>query len=399
MGEKIKVVMFQNFSLEYNGKILGKEEIKSDRLITLLSYLLYYYDRSISSSELIEVIWCYEEIDNPIGALKNLIYRARTFLKKEFGISDLIETGKGSYCINGEYELWVDAHAFEKCNSLLTEENQDKEIYEEIVNLYRGKFLRDMDEDHRTLSRNAYFHSLYIARVNEYATLLERDKEYVEMEMVGRKGISIDSLEESFHVIVIKALYYQGHYQQAIQTYKETMEHLYRSLGTNPSQELKELFELIRKEKYSEDTDIMDIQKGLVAREKYGAYLCEYGAFRDLYNFQARMMERLGVCTHLCVVTVNDISRFDSDKQRNQLYIEKIMQMIQDSLIAGLRVGDVVSRFSTKQFVVLLPVCNYEDASFVMNRILKAIRQAINNKNVGVETSIKEVKVLGLEDI
>lgn len=399
MSEKIQVTMFQDFSLQYHDKVLGKDEIKSDKLIILLSYLLYYYDRTISSSELIDFIWSYEEIDNPVGALKNLIYRARSFVKKEFGLDDLIVTGKGSYCINEKYELEIDAHAFEGCQKDLIEDAYNKETYQKIMDLYKGKFLKDMGDDHVTLSRSAYFHSLYITRVSEYATLLERDKEFEKLEQIGRGAISIDSLEESFHMIVIKALYFQGYYQQAIKTYKKTMEHLYRSLGTNPSKEMKDLYEMIKKEKYSEDTDILDIQKGLSISEKYGAYLCEYGAFRDLYNLQARMMERLGVCNHLCVVTINDLSRFDSDKQKNLKYIEKIMQMIQESLVSGLRVGDVVSRFSTKQFVVLLPVCNYEDSSLVMNRILKGIRQSINNKNVSVETSIKEVRTLDLEEV
>lgn len=147
------------------------------------------------------------------------------------------------------------------------------------------------------------------------------------------------------------------------------------------------------------DTDIQDIQKGLTGIEKKGAFLCEFGAFRDLYNLQIRMMNRLGVCTHLCVVTVNDQSRYEIDKEKNRKYVEKTMQKIQASLVEGLRVGDVISRFSVNQFVILLPVCNYENSTMVMDRTLKKIQRALNNKKITMEVSIKEVTSIELEDI
>lgn len=392
MDKIIKVTMFQGFSMKYNDIVVQGDDIKSEKLIKLLTYLLYYYDRSIPSSELIDLIWYFEEIDNPIGALKNLVYRLRTILKKSLGVEDLIVTGKSCYCINQDYQLVIDAHHFEECNKLLSEDATLKDVHEKMINTYNGRFLTEIDEDHRALSRSAYFHSLYISRVTEYAYILEKEHMYDLMESVARKAISIDNLDENLYTILIKALYYQGFYQQALETYKDTTDLLYRVLGTNPSNDMKDLYELIKKEKHIENMDIGDIQKGLIGKEQYGAFLCEYGAFRDLYNLEARMMNRLGVCTHLCVVTINDQSRYEVDKDRNALVVEKTMQKIQASLVAGLRVGDVISRFSINQFVIMLPVCNYENSVIVMDRILKKIKRSLNNKSISIGVSIKEVE-------
>ncbi|MEG0366766.1 MAG: BTAD domain-containing putative transcriptional regulator [Coprobacillus sp.] len=397
MEKVIKVAMFQSFSMEYEGTLIYGDDIKSDKLIKLLSYLVYYYDRPVPSNELIDLIWYYEDIDNPIGALKNLVYRLRTIIKKSLGLEDFITTGKSCYSINEDYTIVIDAHQFEQCNKLIIEKKDNYiKAYEDMMQLYKGRFLPEIDEDHRALSRSAYFHSLYISRVVEYAEILEADQNFETMETIARKTISIDNLDENIYIILIKALYYQGFYQQALDTYKETTDLLYRFLGTNPSQEMKELYELIKKEKHIENTDIGDIQKSLLGKEKHGAFLCEYGAFRDLYNLEARMMNRLGVCTHLCVVTISDQSRYEVDKEKNSQYVEKTMQKIQASLVDGLRVGDVISRFSVNQFVIMLPVCNYENSALVMDRILKKIKRSLNNKNITMSISIKEVESTNL---
>ena len=398
-GQLIEVTMFQTFSMKYNDVIINGDQINSDKLIKLLSYFLSHTNRTISSNELIDYIWAYEEIDNPIGALKNLVYRLRNILKEKLGIEDLIITGKAAYSFNSQYSVSNDVHIFEECNKEIENGNCDEKLYETIIQLYKGRYMNEIDGDHVTLSKSAYYDSAYVTRVLEYAEMLEIEKRYEEMETIARKAIAINTLDESLYVILIKALYYQREYHQALETYRETSDLLYRALGTNPSSELRAIYEMIKKEKHSGSTDINDIQETLIAEEKHGAFLCEYGAFKDLYHLQSRMMNRLGVCTHLCVVTVNDYSRYEVDKEKNRKYVEKTMQKIQASLVDGLRVGDAIARFSVNQFVILLPVCNYENSVFVMERILKKIRISLNNKKIEITVSIKEVTSAEWEDL
>jgi GGDEF domain-containing protein len=44
-------------------------------------------------------------------------------------------------------------------------------------------------------------------------------------------------------------------------------------------------------------------------------------------------------------------------------------------LVNGLRRGDVVSRYSDAQYVLMLPGANFEDSQMVMNRITAAFRK------------------------
>ena len=57
--------------------------MKSEKLVKLLTYLLMNHQRSLPSSELADMLWYFEDIDNPIGALKNLVYRLRALLQKK----------------------------------------------------------------------------------------------------------------------------------------------------------------------------------------------------------------------------------------------------------------------------------------------------------------------------
>lgn len=371
-NDTIYVTMFKMFTVRFGDIMINGDDMKSDRLLRLFAYLLYNHERIIPSSELVDMLWCFEEVDNPIGALKNLVYRLRVLLKKTFSISDLITTGKGSYSINKDYHIEVDALNFEKeCQK----EMNTIEEYEEFSCLYTGKYLVEVEDDHNVITKRTYYDSVYIERIMEYANLLEEQGEYAKMEHVVKRALEINQLEEELYELLIRSLYYQKQYKQAAEMYRKTTELLYKSLGVKPSESMQDLFELIKKQSHSEDADIIEIQKDLAAETPEGAFLCEYGTFREIYNMHSRLMGRLGICAHMCLVSV--VNRKPKDDEADQKYVEKIMEKMQSAMLSGLRIGDVLSRLSVNQFIVLLPSCNYENSSMVMNRVLRKIRYSL----------------------
>lgn len=389
-NDTIYVTMFKMFTVRFGDIMINGDDMKSDRLLRLFAYLLYNHERIIPSSELVDMLWCFEEVDNPIGALKNLVYRLRVLLKKTFSISDLITTGKGSYSINKDYHIEVDALNFEKeCQK----EMNTIEEYEEFSCLYTGKYLVEVEDDHNVITKRTYYDSVYIERIMEYANLLEEQGEYAKMEHVVKRALEINQLEEELYELLIRSLYYQKQYKQAAEMYRKTTELLYKSLGVKPSESMQDLFELIKKQSHSEDADIIEIQKDLAAETPEGAFLCEYGTFREIYNMHSRLMGRLGICAHMRLVSV--VNRKPKDDEADQKYVEKIMEKMQSAMLSGLRIGDVLSRLSVNQFIVLLPSCNYENSSMVMNRVLRKIRYSLNHTRFDLEVTIEEVETKG----
>lgn len=386
----IYVTMFKMFTVRFGDIMINGDDMKSDRLLRHFAYLLYNHERIIPSSELVDMLWCFEEVDNPIGALKNLVYRLRVLLKKTFSISDLITTGKGSYSINKDYHIEVDALNFEKeCQK----EMNTIDEYEEFSCLYTGKYLVEVEDDHNVITKRTYYDSVYIERIMEYANLLEEQGEYAKMEHVVKRALEINQLEEELYELLIRSLYYQKQYKQAAEMYRKTTELLYKSLGVKPSESMQNLFEMIKKQSHSEDADIIEIQKDLAAETPEGAFLCEYGTFREIYNMHSRLMGRLGICAHMCLVSV--VNRKPRDSEDDQKYVEKIMEKMQSAMLSGLRIGDVLSRLSVNQFIVLLPSCNYENSSMVMNRVLRKIRYSLNHTRFDLEVTIEEVETKG----
>ena len=135
MDNVLHITLFQKFSVTYQGLYINSTDFKSDRLVRLMAYFVINHKRAIPSSELVDYIWYYENIENPIGALKNLIYRLRTFLKNKFSITDLIITGKGTYSVNQNYVFDIDAETFEEYHRKFLHDN-NLENFSKLFSLY-----------------------------------------------------------------------------------------------------------------------------------------------------------------------------------------------------------------------------------------------------------------------
>lgn len=394
LEKSIHVTMFKSLTIEYNGISVGYQEIRSRKIIKLLGYLLFYSKRQIDFNELIDLLWINEDIKHPVAALKNLICRLRGILKTLLQIDNLIITGKGTYYINNEFSINIDALGFEKRHLQIDQEPNNYVLYEEILQIYTGNFLAEVCNDYQLLSKATYFHSIYLARVLDYAVLLEQENNYTKIEAIMKKAIELDSLDEDLYEMLIRSLYFQKKYSQAFDVYKQITDVLYLTLGTSPSKGMKDLYVMIKDKIHNDDINFLNIQTALLNEEYLGAYLCEYNAFRGLYTIQAKKLNGLGVCAYLCYLTVE--CHNDKDKR----LVEETMQIIELSLVQSLCADDIVSRLDKNQFIILLSVNNYEDSYYVMNRVLKDIQRALNNKVVRIDLLIKAMeKGATLDDI
>ena len=90
----MRVRLFPTLELSDGVQSVGEEDIRSDMVVKLLSYLAYNHKRSCTAQELTAALWQDDESANPVGALKNLAYRLRTILKKPWPDIDFITTGR-----------------------------------------------------------------------------------------------------------------------------------------------------------------------------------------------------------------------------------------------------------------------------------------------------------------
>lgn len=81
MKNGLKVTMFGSFALRIGDIVLDGSVLRSSQLEKLLAYLIIYRNKKIALQEFVDVLW-EDGVDNPSGALKNLVYRLRNVLKR-----------------------------------------------------------------------------------------------------------------------------------------------------------------------------------------------------------------------------------------------------------------------------------------------------------------------------
>ena len=77
----LQVKMFGEFSIRLGDRVLTDDVSRIKKVWILIEYLLVNRKSAIPQDKLIETLWNEEDSDNPVGALKNLVYRARSVLK------------------------------------------------------------------------------------------------------------------------------------------------------------------------------------------------------------------------------------------------------------------------------------------------------------------------------
>lgn len=137
--KKVKMQLFGSFYLANDEKVLGEEKIHSNKLTSLLVYILVNRDYMLTHRQLID-IFCEDKSKNPENALKNLMYHIRNELKT-LGNERFICTLPGAYRWNPEIEVETDYEQFEWMvrDLHLSKREEEKEyLCRKILLCYRG---------------------------------------------------------------------------------------------------------------------------------------------------------------------------------------------------------------------------------------------------------------------
>lgn len=391
----VSVSMLGGFGIEVNGNLLTDEINRSQKPWNVLCYLIMHRDRNVSQSELIELFWPEENSSNPVNALKTLLYRVRAMLEPLFpSETPPILSQRGSYSWNRDIACSVDADRFEVlCLRAQEKDRSDEErmaCYREATGLYKGDFLPKQENHMWVISLSTHYHALFVRAVKEYAALLEKHEQFEEMTALCSRASGLDTLDEGLHILVVRSLVKQGRDAAALERYEMATDLLYRSLGVTPSAELRDLYTAIMATEKSLETDLAVIQQSLKETAiRPGAFVCEYGFFRETYRLEARRAARNGTCVHLALLTVS----LPGGGMPELGALNNTMDQLLAILTNGLRRGDVVSRYSGAQYVVMLPAANFEDSAMVMERIVSAFYRQHRRSFLKISYRIRELEM------
>ena len=394
-----EVNLFGKFRMTYRGSTLNQDEVHSEMIIKLLSYILIYRDRLVPVNELADVLWGEEDAGNPGGALKNLMYRMRNVLKSSFGDGDFILNSRGAYCWNKQYAVQIDCEIFEKLNQSVDKTipiQQKKESLEKAIALYKGDFLSGYATMQWIVPLSTYYHSMFLTAVKKLTTLYQNDEDYEQMERVSAFALQFDASDETLHCQLVRALVYQNKHELANEYFARAEKIVNNSVGIYKSEELREVQnELIRMQTVYNEAGLKDVSESIAeSEEPEGAYICSYPIFREIYRLECRRVARKGEDTEyilLLTLSLRKEAASEDNEQYNQYQMNRAMGYLDETLREALRISDVAAKYSNSQYVVLLPLLGYQDCQAVARRITKCLYSKVSSKKIEVKSDISGI--------
>ena len=401
MSKCVQVTMLGNFTLQLDTQTVDSDSNRMRKVWLLIAYLIYNRNHRSSRSQFLELI-CNdgEEIEDYTGKLKALCYRARILLNQlgEKVGHELIVYKNGSYEWNNDYPLSLDVEEFDQlCNAAAKEQDNDArlELYLQAFELYRGDFLSKLSMEPWVMPITAYYHQQYLACIEEALSIVETRSDWETAEILCRRALVIEPYSETLYQYLMRCLIAKSDRPGARIAYEQMSEILFDNFGVMPSEESRDLYREACRETNGQPLHIGSVRDQLrEAEEAKGAVLCEYDFFKLLYQVQARAILRSGEVIHIALLSLHG----RDDKPLSRRSLDCAMENLQAVTMRNLRLGDVVSRCSHSQLVVMLPQANYENSGMVCQRIIKAFYRQYPHSPADIRFSVQPLEPLTPED-
>ncbi len=374
MKDQLQINMLGGFSLQYQDKVIDYQSSRSHKLWSILEYLVTFRDKEITQNELIELLWGDEFTENPANTLKTLLHRLRVMLEElEFVPGkEMVIYNHGIYAWNSKLNFVVDTDQFVSLCTLGDEaedEQQKVAYYLSALEYYKGDFLPMSSLEPWAVPVNTYFHSEYLRIVHTCVALLKEQKRPHEIITICQQAVKIDPYEESLHYELIKAMLDTGAQQTALNHYEYVVDLFYSEFGINLSDQMTDLYKELIKVSNGIEVDLHVIATKLrEENDQPGAFYCEYSLFKEIYQLESRAVNRNGQSVYLCLVSVTDGNNSKVDNKKHQ---NAAMGQLRKAIQLSLRRGDVFTRYSVSQYLILLPTISYENCEMVLKRIVR----------------------------
>jgi DNA-binding SARP family transcriptional activator len=363
-------------------------------LLKLLMYMMLYRDKVLTTEDIAQALWQDENIENPAGALKNLMYRLRKVLDSVFGDTDFIITNRGSYRWNSQEKVNMDIDEFEHLINKAKMENVYENAivsYEQAIRLYQGDFMTQLMDMPWIVPLNSYYHSLYLTVVKALAELYVKTEKYEQLEKLSSEALCHESGDEQLYCYQIQARMHCGKINLALESYEKAREIMEKELGVRSTAILNKVYEeLLTMSKGQSTYSIREVQKDIVEEAPDGVFLCGYPIFKEIYHFEARKSSREDSEGSLVLLTLS--AKKELAPELGDFYIKRALTGLEETIRESLRVGDVAARYSDSQFILLLPSCTRELAMLVSNRLIAKLHEKnANSRNLNIRINVEKV--------
>ena len=398
MPSNLNIQMLGTFSIQFGDRSVDDRSNRMKKVWLLLAYLIFCRNSVTTQDNYLSLLQGAgsDESADPNGRLKAMFYRARTMLNQvdESAGHDWIIRKNGTYAWNTDIPLRLDVEEFESlCKKAASEENADERLtlFLQALELYQGDFLPKLSMEPWVMPINAYYHQLFLNTAEQALALLEAREQWVDISALCEKALKVEPYSEAFYQHLMRARIAQKDRPGALRAFEEMSELLFSTFGVMPSEESRTLYREASREEESFTVPVGTVRDQLKepAAAK-GALYCEYDFFKLLYQVQARAILRSGDVIHIALFSIHG----PRGKELARRSLDLAMNNLQELLVGNLRQGDVVTRCSVSQLIVMLPQANYENSCAVCQRILKTFNRQYPHSPVDIHYSVQPLEPL-----
>ncbi len=355
MKTKIYVQMLGGFSLSIGEKKLDLGTNSKANFLKLSEIVFLRGLGGVSKRDLIDGVFGHKALLDENNSLNNLLHQARTQLKKAGMPGRKIIDGKrGVYApeYDPNYEYILDVHEFEDtCLKAKNEENKEKRYayYQEAFDLYKGELLPEFATDYWVILESVRLKRLYDDVIDFLGKYYKEKEDYESLFELYDKANKIYP-DNGWQIEMIDALILKKDYKTAYELYTKCA-HYYQ--------------------------DELEVPKSEMGARKMGAYLCPFTSFIDIYHVLRRNLERRGSSIFMMLCTLVD---YEGKPIQNQEKLNARAEILEQSLSEGLRKGDVYTKYSSSQYLILLIGTKREDCAIIYQRISRRVKELAGSR-------------------
>lgn len=368
----LELTTLGSFKITYNDVTVDSAAFNSEVLEKLFVYMVLHREAPVETSNIASALWSETVTKNPAGALKNLFYRMRTLLKQYYPDTNFFITTRGYYSWNPEIECYVDCEKFEVYseNGRKSGDYEKNKFYlRKAIELYGDDFMKHLTGNQWIGMLRNYYHTVYLSSVKLLCQMQYQAGEYEELFKICTDALRIDYFEEMLYYYLIMVSVRSKNLKNGMDTYNQALSTLRKGLGVNRFEMLDSAYEqLLTLSRNDEVLGIQELKNELIESRDEKPLFCGFEVFKEIFQMQCRQRNASGYAGTLLLFSVN--MSFDPFQGKMEHYkAERIVDRFGDCLNISLRRGDVVSKLSDYQYVVMLNGCKIEDAGSVIERI------------------------------
>lgn len=397
-NEFFYVRMLGDFSISCRGKELLLGSKSTRKFIQMLQFIWLRGSKGTTKEQLMKAIYDRSEVSDSNNSINNLLYWMRgQMVKAGLPKGEYISRKNGLYVPDEKFPLAVDVHEFEELaarGEAAEDEETARDCFQKALDLYRGELLPSVSTEIWVMTESARLKKIFESCVSWMENYYRNHEEYGELEQLYERAIRLYP-EDGWQIRQIDLVFERGEYRRAQNLYDEMARQYSEEMGLPPTAEMLRCYERISQIPHQPNGGISEIGReiwecGRPAKNTIKAYCCAYRGFVDVCHVIGRNMERSGRSVFLMLCTLVD---YEGKMIRSQEKLKARMDILGEVIGSSMRKGDVYTRYSNFQYLILLNGIERKNCEIIYRRISQNLK-----KQAGSRAEI-QYDVLSLSDI